>query len=80
MSTLAIQRTTMTPLLMLQSMLFAITEYAEAPRSERRFHAAWVPFSIVMAGAAAMTVWCTLQGYSGWDFQFSWRGVRAKCV
>ena len=49
-------------------------------RTSRSFNALWVPIVIVMAGAAAMTIWCTIRGYDGWSFTLTWPGFGAKCV
>ena len=48
--------------------------------TDRRFRALWIPFAIIIAGAVAMTVYCTVRGYSGWEWKWTWRGVRARCV
>lgn len=80
MSTLAIQRGAIAPVLLLQSLIQTIVDDVTAEPHDRRFNALWIPFVIVMAGAAAMTVWCTVRGYSGWTFQLTWRGFQAKCV
>jgi len=45
-----------------------------------RFNAIWIPVAIIVIGAAAMTIYCTLRGYSGWEWKWTWRGVRARCV
>jgi len=80
MSNLMTHRSVVAPFLLMQAMVESLISSVQTPADYKTFNALWVPFVIVMAGAAAMTVWCTLRGYSGFSFEFTWRGFRAKCV
>ncbi len=73
---------TVATVLFLQALMDSMFETVTArdARTSRSFNALWIPIVIVMAGAAAMTIWCTVRGYDGWTFSFTWRGFRAKCV
>jgi len=68
--------------LMVQRWWDSLAESARArgARADRSFDALWIPIVIVMAGAAAMTIWCNIRGYSGWKFELTWRGFQARCV
>ncbi len=46
----------------------------------QRFNALWIPVAIIIAGAVAMTIYCTVRGYSGWEWKWTWRGLKARCV
>ena len=68
-----------------QSMLTSLSDAMAVRRRSTAgtiaFNALWVPLAIVLLGAAAMTVWCTLRGYSGWEFRWKFPvGFRAACV
>ena len=54
-------------------------EAAARRNDDRIFNAFWIPIAVVMAGAAAMTIWCTSRGYKGFRFELTWRGFRAGC-
>jgi len=43
------------------------------------FAAVWIPVAIFLAGAAAMTVYCNSRGYAGWEWKWTWRGLKASC-
>jgi len=53
---------------------------ARSAPADRSFDALWIPIAIVMAGAAAMTIWCNIRGYSGWSWKWTWAGLQARCV